>query len=178
MFFRIFHRFIQKCLNSRISLEIILYILCCFFSCNAQILTQTKWADSVYYSKVYSLCISSLQIRYFIKWNMEYLRCRNPMNISCLSVCLNQLFIPWTVCQYTQFNLRIIRIYKNISFFRDKHLSKQSSKFCPDWNILQVRFCTANTSGSRDRLIKGSMYSSVCLNKTCKSVCISRFQFC
>ena len=46
-----------------------------------------------------------------------------------------------------------------------KYFSYHLSKFHPDRDILQIRICTAQSSGCRDRLMERCMDFSGCINK-------------
>lgn len=46
-----------------------------------------------------------------------------------------------------------------------KYFSYHLSKFNPDRDILQIRICTAQSPGCRDRLMERCMDFSGCVNK-------------
>ena len=98
------------------------------------------------------------------------------MDVLCFPICLDQFLISGHMCKDSQLDLRIIRIQEHESVFRHKNLTDQSSKFHPDRNILKIRFCTADPSGCRNRLIKGRMNPSVCFDHSTQSICIGRFK--
>ena len=147
-------------------------ILCRLFSRNTQILAQSKRTDSIHNTEINRFCISPLQICHFIKWYMEYLGSCHSVNIARLTVCLDQLFVTGTMRQNTKLDLRIIRIYKDAAFFWYKYFTDQTSKLHTNRYILQIRFCTADTSGCCDRLIEFTVNSSIHPYIICKSVCI------
>ena len=108
---------------------------------------------------------------------MEHLGCCKAVDILCLSVCLDQFLIPGHVGQHTKLNLRIIGIQEHISILRHKNLADQSSKFHTYRNILKIRLCAADTSGSCNRLIKSGVDSSVFSDHIAKPIRIGGFQF-
>ena len=142
------------------------------FSRNTQILAQSKRTDSIHNTEINCFCISSLQICHFIKWYVEYLGSCHPVNISRFTICLDQLLITGTMRQNTKLDLRVIRIHKDTTFFWHKYFTDQTSKFHTHRDILQIRFCTADTSCSCDRLIKFTVDSSIHSDIIRKSVCI------
>ena len=106
---------------------------------------------------------------------MEHLGSSDPVNIFCMLISCDQVLIPGHMCQHTQLNLRIVRIDKYIPFFWHKNLSDQTTKFHTDRDILQIRLCAADTPCCCNRLIKGTVDSSIRSNAQCQSIRISGF---
>ena len=169
------HGIVKKLFDPRIRLKITFNILRRFFSRDTQVLTQSKRTDPVNNSKVDCLGISSLQICHLVKRSLKHLRRCHSVNILCLPVCLDQMCVSGTMRQYTQLNLRIIRINKYIAFLRHKYFPDQPSQFHSYRNILQIRFCTADPPGRGNRLIKRSVNPSIRSDIICQSVRIRGF---
>ena len=141
-----------------------------FFFADAEILTQSKGTDAVDNAEIYSLGIASLQIRDLFERSMEYLGCCDPVNILFLSVGIDQLLISGHMGQYTQFDLRIIRIHEFISPPGDKYLADLSAQFHTHGNVLQIRFCGTDPPCGCNGLIEVRMNSSIRLDKSCQPV--------
>ena len=92
---------------------------------------------------------------------MEYLGCRDPVNILFLSVSINQLFVSGHMSQHTELNLGIVRV-----------LADLSAQFHTHGNVLQIRLCRADTPRGSNGLIEIRMDPAVLFNKSCQSVCI------
>ena len=100
------------------------------------------------------------------------------MDILCFPISLNKILISGHVGQNTQLNLRIVRVNEHAAFPGNKYFSNLPSQFHPDWDILQIRLRTADSSRSCNGLVERGADSSVFLNITCKSVRIGGFQLC
>ena len=167
------HRVIQELLDPGISLKIMFDILSRFFPRDAQILAQPERTDPVYDPEVHCLGISPLKIRHFIKRRVEYLGRGHPVDISCIPVCLDELFISGAVRQDPQLDLGIIRIHEHISLSRHKDFPDQPAKLHPYRYILKVGFRAAQSPGRGHCLIEFPVYPPVRPDKDRQPVRIS-----
>ena len=127
---------IQKPLDPRISLEILLDIFRRLFLGNAQILTQTEGTDAVNDTEIDRLGVAPLQVRHLLERCVEHLGGGNPVNVLLHAVCFNELFVVGHMRQNPQLNLGVIRIHEKIPIPRHKHLTNPPSQLHAHGDVL------------------------------------------
>ena len=84
------------------------------------------------------------------------------MDIPALFVGRDHLFIRRHMCQQPQLDLRVIRIHEEIiRTLRNESLTQLPSQLHTDGDVLQVRVCTGQTPGGRDRLLETAVDLSI-----------------
>ena len=96
-----FHRIVQKYLDPRVSLKIIVNILCGFLFGNTKILAQSKRTDPIYDPEIHRLGIAPLLIRHFFKRYVEHLRRRDPVDVLFFLIRVDQMSVPGTMGKHS-----------------------------------------------------------------------------
>ena len=172
-----FYQTIEETFDIRVSFKVTLNVLGRFLAGNTEIFAQPKRADTIYDTEIDCFCIAAKLRCHFLKRHMEYLRRRDRVDVLRLSVCLDEVLVIRHMRQHTQLNLGIISVNQHTALARYKQLPDLASQLHTHRNVLQVRLCTADTSCRCDRLVKGSVDSSVLPDKCTQPVRIGRFEF-
>ena len=88
---------------------------------------------------------------------MEYLGCRDGVDILGSLICLDQTLIAGHVGENAQLDLGVVGIQEQESVPRDKDLPYLPSKLHADRNVLEVRLRAGDPACRRDRLVKAAV---------------------
>ena len=107
---------------------------------------------------------------------MKDLRGRDGVNIDRVAIGRNQIFIAGECRQNTEFNLRVVRVHKDLAGGRHKDGANTTPHLRANGNILQIRIGRGDTPRRRNGLVEAPVNSAVRLNIGGKSQCIGRIQ--
>ena len=88
---------------------------------------------------------------------MEYLGCRDGVDILGSLISLDQAFIAGHVGEDAQLDLGVVGIQEQETIPRDKDLPYLPSKLHADRNVLEVRLRAGDTARRRDRLVEAAV---------------------
>ena len=92
---------------------------------------------------------------------MEDLGSRDGMNVIRMAVGSNQPLISGHMRQDTKLDLGIVSVDEDAALLRNKYLPNFTSQLHTNRDVLKIRLRTADSSRSRDGLVKSPVYSLI-----------------
>ena len=172
----VFHRFLHKCPHAGELRHIVLDILVRLPHRDVDVLRQRECPHAVENPEVYRLGIAAHGGSHQLRRHPEHLRCCGCVDVCAAEERLPHLPVTAEVGKQTQFDLAVVRIQQHTALPSHKELAHISAQLRPHRNVLQIRLCGGDASGTSLCLLEYSVDSAVLPNGFQQSVHISGFQ--